>query len=98
MKRKLILWFVLFMAGLLIGFVPQYFEVRRLERETSAANQHLASCRFDGRLCDARELLARSYLEANRKNYQIDRTVRKGKLRSGSVQKSDIGIKPACLP
>jgi hypothetical protein len=71
MKIKLLLACGLFLAGFLLGFIPQNSKVWNSRSELAVAKQDLASCQFGGKLLNARDLLAMSYLEANRKNYGI---------------------------
>jgi hypothetical protein len=69
MRNKLVLWVVLFVAGLLVGFIPQYSTVRALRRELSTKTQELASSRAKLQLCHFHDLAAMTYLEATRQNY-----------------------------
>ena len=69
MKTKLIIWAGLFVAGFLVGFVPESFRAGQLSRNLSATRQQYTSCEFDSSLSDAGNLLAMCYLEANNRNY-----------------------------
>jgi hypothetical protein len=71
MKAKLLTAVGLLLAGFLMGFIPQNSKARRFNGELAVAKQQLATCQFSGKLSGARELLAMSYLEANRKNFGI---------------------------
>ena len=69
MRNKLILWVVLFVAGLLVGFMPQYSKAKAPHRELSKGTQELASSRVKLQLCHLQDLAAMTYLEATRQNY-----------------------------
>ena len=69
MRNKLILWVVLFVAGLLVGFIPQYSKVKALRQELSTDTQELASSRVNLQLCHLQDLAAMTYLDATRQNY-----------------------------
>lgn len=61
-KNAAITGAVLFLAGLLVGFFPQYQRASRLAAE-------LKSARLDGKLSQIRELASLSYVDASRMNY-----------------------------
>jgi hypothetical protein len=71
MKTKALLAGGLFLAGFLLGFIPQNSKVWNARSELAVTKQELATCQYSSKLSDARELLAMSYLEVNRKNYGI---------------------------
>ena len=73
MKTKFFIAVGLALAAFLLGFIPQYSAARRLRSELDLTKQQLAACQFAGKLSGARELLAMSYLEANRKNFGVAR-------------------------
>jgi hypothetical protein len=44
MRHKLVLWFLLVLAGFLIGFILQYSRLQRVHQELSASTKQLGSC------------------------------------------------------
>jgi|SRR5581483_475790 len=62
MKNVLITAVVLFIVGLLVGFIPQYQKASNLRTELEAA-------RLSGQLGQIRELAALSWAEASKMNY-----------------------------
>ena len=44
MRHKLVLWFVLLIAGFLVGLILQYAKLQRLQNELSASTNQLGSC------------------------------------------------------
>jgi hypothetical protein len=62
LKSTAIVGTVLFLAGALLGFVPEYQKASKLSEE-------LESARLDDRLSDIRELAALSYINASKMNY-----------------------------
>lgn len=71
LKKRLILWCALLLAGFLIGFVPQYVQARQLRAEAEAANQQLENYRSRARASDLKDLIGLAYLETSRKNYGL---------------------------
>ena len=69
MRSKLLLWFVLLIAGFLIGFIPQYPRLQRLHQELSAATRQLGSCQSSEQLSQLRDTATMMYLEVVQKNY-----------------------------
>jgi hypothetical protein len=69
MRRKLVLWFVLLIAGFLSGFVLQYASLRRVQQELSASTKQLGSCQSSEQLSQLRDTATMMYLEAVQKNY-----------------------------
>src|ERR1700732_4458890 len=69
MRRKLILWFALLIAGFLAGFVLQYPRSQRLQQELSALTKELESCHSSEELSQLRDTATMAYLEATQKNY-----------------------------
>jgi hypothetical protein len=45
MRRKLVLWFVLLIAGFLTGFILQYASLRRTQQQLCVSAEQLRSCR-----------------------------------------------------
>jgi hypothetical protein len=60
--RSLTLWLALFLAGLLVGFVPQYVKVRDLRRQIRVCNAAF-------QLAEARRTAALAYVSATQLNY-----------------------------
>ena len=69
MRRKLVLWLVLLIAGFLTGFILQYARLQRVQRELSAAIKQLGSCQSSEQLSHLRDTATMMYLEAAQKNY-----------------------------
>jgi hypothetical protein len=69
MRRKLVLWFVLLIAGFLSGFILQYARLQRVQQELSASAEQLGSCRSSEQLSQLRDTATIMYLEAVQKNY-----------------------------
>jgi hypothetical protein len=69
MRRKLILWFVLLIAGFLTGFILQYASLRRTQQQLSVSVEQLRSCQSRERLSQLRDTATMMYLEAVQKNY-----------------------------
>jgi len=69
MQRKLVLWFVLLIAGFLSGFILQYARLQRVQQELSASTRLLGSCRSSEQLSQLRDTATIMYLEAVQKNY-----------------------------
>lgn len=60
--RSVRLWLLLFLAGLLIGFVPQYLKARDLKRQVSVCNAAY-------QLAEVRRSAALMYVAATQLNY-----------------------------
>ena len=69
MRHKLILWFVLLIAGFLAGFILQYPRSQRLQQELSALTKQLESCHSSEQLSQLRDTATVVFLEAVQKNY-----------------------------
>jgi len=69
MPRKLVLWFVLLIAGFLTGFILQYARVQRVQQELSAAQKQLMPCQSNEQWSQLRDTATMMYLEAVQKNY-----------------------------
>jgi hypothetical protein len=69
MRRKLVLWSVLSIAGFLIGFIPQYVRLQRVQQELSASTKQLGSCQFSEQLSQLRDTATAMFLETVQKNY-----------------------------
>lgn len=69
MRRKLVLWFVLWIAGFLTGLILQYARLQRVQTELSAATKKLGSCQSSEQLSHLRDTATMMYLEAAQKNY-----------------------------
>ncbi|SRR5260221_10054463 len=62
--RKLVIWLAVFVAGLLLGFVPQYWKAYNL-------NQELSSCTAREDLARVRQSAALTYISATQLNYGV---------------------------
>jgi len=71
MRHKLVLWFVLLIAGFLVGFILQYARLERLQKELSASTRQLGSCQSSEQLSQLRDKATMMYLEAVQKNYGL---------------------------
>jgi hypothetical protein len=69
MRRKLVLWVVLLIAGFLVGFILQYAKLQRVQQELLASTKQLGSCRSSEQLSLLRDTASMMYLEAMQKNY-----------------------------
>jgi len=69
MRRKLVLWFVLLIAGFLTGFILQYASLRRTQQQLSVSADQLRSCQSRERLSQLRDTGTMLYLDALQKNY-----------------------------
>jgi hypothetical protein len=69
MRHKFVLWFVLLIAGFLVGFILQYARLQRLQKELSASTRQLGSCQSSEQLSQLRDTATMMYLEAVQKNY-----------------------------
>ena len=69
MRRKLILWFLLLLAGFLTGFILQYSGLQRVQQELSASTRQLGSCQSSQQLAQLRDTATMMYLEVVQKNY-----------------------------
>ena len=69
MKKKLILWLALLIAGFLIGSVPQFRGRLELETKLAEADSRYQASLAGSRLCALRDSISLAYLEASRKNY-----------------------------
>ena len=62
--RNFIIWAVLLVVGLLVGFVPQYLKARRLDEQ-------LSSCTAKAELAQVRQSGALTYISATQLNYGV---------------------------
>ena len=69
MRRKLVLWFLLLLAGFLAGFILQYSRLQRVQQELSASTKQLRSCQSGQQLSQLRDTATMMYLEVAQKNY-----------------------------
>jgi len=69
MRRKFLLWFVLFITGFLTGLILQYARLQRVREELSASTKQLAFCQSSEQLAQLRDTATMMYLEAVQKNY-----------------------------
>ena len=69
MRHKLVLWFLLVLAGFLIGFILQYSRLQQVHQELSASTKQLGSCQSSQQLSQLRDTSTMMYLEVVQKNY-----------------------------
>ncbi len=69
MRHKLVLWFLLLLAGFLIGVILQYSRLQRVQQELSASTRQLGSCQSSEQMSQLRDTATMMYLEAVQKNY-----------------------------
>jgi len=69
MRHKLALWFLLLLAGFLIGFILQYSRLLRIQQELSASTKQFGSCQSSQQLAQLRDTATMMYLEVVQKNY-----------------------------
>ena len=69
MQRKLALWFGLFIAGFLFGYILQYTTLHRVQGELTASTSQLGSCRRGEESSHLRDAATMMYLEVVQKNY-----------------------------
>lgn len=69
MQRKLVVWFGLFIAGFLFGYILQYATLHRVQRELTASKSQLGSCRGGEQSSHLRDTGTLMYLEVVQKNY-----------------------------
>ena len=69
MRSKLVLWFLLLLAGFLVGFILQYSRLQRVQQELSASTKQLGSCQSSQQLAQLRDTATMMYLEVVQKNY-----------------------------
>ena len=62
---------LLFVAGLLIGFVPEFLKVRSLESEESARQQQIQELQEQIALGQAKDHAAMLYLDLTQQNYGL---------------------------
>jgi type II secretory pathway pseudopilin PulG len=60
--RSIVFWLIIFVAGLLIGFVPQYLKARDLKRQVNVCNSAY-------QLAEARRYATLTYVSATQLNY-----------------------------
>jgi hypothetical protein len=69
MRSKLVLWFLLLLAGFLVGFILQYSRLHRVQQELSASTKQLGPCQSSQQLSQLRDTATMMYLEVVQKNY-----------------------------
>ena len=69
MRRKLVLWLVVLIAGFLTGFILQYARLQGVQQELSASTKQLGSCQANEQLSQLRDTATMMYLEVAQKNY-----------------------------
>jgi hypothetical protein len=69
MRHKLVLSFLLLLAGFLIGFILQYSRLQQVQEELSVSAKQLRSCQSSQQLSQLRDTATMMYLEVVQKNY-----------------------------
>jgi len=69
MRHKLVLWFVLLLAGFLVGFILEYPRLHRVQQELSASTKQFEACQSSQQLAQLRDTATMMYLEVVQKNY-----------------------------
>jgi hypothetical protein len=69
MRSKLVLWFLLLLAGFLVGFILQYSRLHRVQQELSGSTKQLGPCQSSQQLSQLRDTATMMYLEVVQKNY-----------------------------
>jgi hypothetical protein len=69
MRHKLVLSFLLLLAGFLVGLILEYSTLRRVQQELSVSTKQLGSCQSSQQLAQLRDTATMMYLEVVQKNY-----------------------------
>jgi len=69
MRHKIVLWFLLVLAGFLVGFILQYSRLHRVQQELSVSTKQFGSCQSSQQLAQLRDTATMMYLEVVQKNY-----------------------------
>jgi hypothetical protein len=69
MRHKIVLWFLLLLAGFLVGFILQYSRLQRVQQELSVSTKQFGSCQSSQQLAQLRDTATMMYLEVVQKNY-----------------------------
>jgi hypothetical protein len=69
MRHKIVLWFLLLLAGFLVGFILQYSRLHRVQQELSVSTKQFGSCQSSQQLAQLRDAATMMYLEVVQKNY-----------------------------
>jgi hypothetical protein len=69
MRNKLVLWFLLLLAGFVVGFILQHSRLQRAQQDLSASTKQLGSCQSSQQLSQLRDTATMMYLEVMQKNY-----------------------------
>jgi hypothetical protein len=69
MRHKIVLWFLLLLAGFLVGFILQYSRLHRVQQELSVSTKQFGSCQSSQQLAQLRDTATMMYLEVVQKNY-----------------------------
>ena len=62
--RNFVIWVILLVVGLLVGFVPEYLKARRISED-------LSSCTAGAELAQVRQSGALTYISATQLNYGV---------------------------
>jgi hypothetical protein len=69
MRHKIVLWFLLVLAGFLVGFILQYSRLHRVQQELSVSTKQFGFCQSSQQLAQLRDTATMMYLEVVQKNY-----------------------------
>ena len=69
MRHKIVLWFLLLLAGFLVGFILQYSRLHRVQQELSVSTKQFGFCQSSQQLAQLRDTATMMYLEVVQKNY-----------------------------
>ena len=67
MRQKVVVWFLLLLAGFLVGFILQYSRLERVQQELSASTRQLGACQSSQQLAQLRDTATMMYLEVVQK-------------------------------
>jgi len=80
MRRNLVGWFVLLLAGFLTRYILQYARLQRVQQELSASAKQLELCRSGEELSHLRDTATMMYLEACKRTTERAENTRKSSL------------------
>jgi len=73
MRVHVTLWVVLFVGGLLLGYIPQYLKNRELQRLLEGPQKTIDSLQRQIQMSELRDLASLMLLELSRQNYGLAR-------------------------
>jgi hypothetical protein len=72
-RGRIILWLVLFIAGFLLGFVPEYLKVRDLRSQLENPRKTIETLKLQLQMSDLRDEASLISIEVSRQNYGLAR-------------------------